>query len=333
MPLRSPWGIAKKPPAGRSIAITRAKEWLSHNHSITLHDGRRFGYTDLGDPNGTPVMMAHGMPGSRLEGWFFHDQAVRHGFRIITPDRPGIGNSDFQPNRKLLDYPGDIEQLADALSIDRFIPMGWSSGGSRSLACAYSLKSRVSLAVVLSGYTNFSEYPGRQLLLQPTRWPGPQLARLSPRLLRVVVQVVVWLSRHHPGLYLRQARHMVNEEDRNILGTQLDPPLFSADQMTCLESGAKAISQDLLTELEPWGFSLEDIQVPTLLYQGEEDPFVPRDYAQHLADRLPQADLTWLPGSGHLYPLSDTFQQYLFSHLREHNRINPSFSGGPLLPP
>ncbi len=255
------------------------------------------------------------MPGCRLEGWFFHEQARRHGFRLITPDRPGIGASAFHKGRVLLDYPADAAALADALGIERFIHMGWSSGGSRTLACAYALPERVTLAVSLSGYTHFTEYHGTHSLVESTRWPGPKLAETSLLLLRAAVTVVVWLARRHPGLYFREARQMISEQDRALLQSFMHTQLFQADQLTCLESGGRAIAQDLQTELLDWGFKLRDVNVPVWIYQGSEDPFVPVDYARHLADHLPDVDFRLMPEAGHLYPLSERFQEALFLRL------------------
>ena len=284
---------------------------------LVLRDGRTLAYTDLGDPQGYPLVFGHGMPGSRLQGHFFHAQALRHGFRILTPDRPGIGNSDYQPERQLLDYPNDIQQLADALSLERFSHFGWSSGGSRTLACCYTLSDRVDLGVCLSGYTNFSEYGGDHTLLEATRWPGPRLARCSPGLVRLVVQLVVGLSRRHLGLYMREAKKLVNSADRDLLRLLLQGDTFRRDQMLCLESGGKAIATDLLTELEDWGFRLNQVHTPILIFQGEDDAFVPVDYARHLAEHLPNAELTLMPSAGHLYPLAEDFQNKLFERIRQ----------------
>jgi pimeloyl-ACP methyl ester carboxylesterase len=257
------------------------------------------------------------MPGCRLEGRFLHQQAAEHGFRILTPDRPGIGDSDFQPGRTLLDYPEDIRQLVDALGIRRFSHMGWSSGGSRTLACGYRLGGRMDLGICLSGFTHFGEYQGTHRLIEGTRWPGPGLARLSPALVRLAVRIVVWLSRRHPGLYLREARQLVSEQDRQLLGQLQKQGHFRQDQLACLASGGHAIATDLLTELVDWGFHLSDVTMPVWVYQGEQDPFVPVDYAQHLTDKLPQATLTLMPGTGHLYPMDEQFQATLFGRIRQ----------------
>jgi len=291
-----------------------------NDQRLTLQDGRTLAFTDLGDPQGYPLIFGHGMPGCRLEGWFLHEQARYHGFRVITPDRPGIGSSDFQPGRTLLDYPEDIRQLIDALDIHRFIHVGWSSGGSRTLACCYRLGSRMDLGISLSGYTHFGEYKGPHHLIEATRWPGPRLARLSPTLVRMAVNLVVWLSRRHPGIYLREAKNLVSEEDRHLLGylQKQGQGHFRQDQLTCLASGGRAIATDLMTELENWGFHLSDVAVPVWIYQGEQDPFIPVDYARHLNANLPRSTLTLMPDTGHLYPLARHFQDSLFRRIHQH---------------
>lgn len=297
--------------------MTRIDPPRDSDRTLKLADGRQLAFTDCGDPEGDPVFFAHGMPGSRLEGYFFDALARAHRFRIITVDRPGIGRSEFQTARTLLDYPRDIGQLADALGIDCFSHMGWSSGGSRTLACCHGLADRVKLGICLSGYTHFPEYPKDGALLETTRWPGPAMARLSPRLVRMAVCLVAWLSRFQPGLYLRSARQMASPHDRALLESLGSDGRFRADQLACLNSHCRAIATDLLTELGDWGFRLADVHTPVLIYQGADDPFVPADYARHLNDSLPASELTLMPKTGHLYPLSEAFQERLFTHIRK----------------
>ncbi|WP_417520911.1 alpha/beta fold hydrolase [Marinobacter sp.] len=284
--------------------------------TLVLRDGRTLAYTDVGDLHGYPLIFGHGMPGCRLQGQFFHNQALRHGFRVLAPDRPGIGGSGDQQGRHLLDYPKDIEQLADSLGLETFSHFGWSSGGSRTLACCYALSERVELGVCLSGYTNFSEYDSRQTLREGANWPIPWLARYSPGLVKLSVRLIARLSRRHPRLYMREAKKLVNQSDHDLLNLLLRGDTFQQDQMVCMESGGKAIATDLLTELKDWGFRLNQVPTPILIYQGEDDAFVPVDYARHLAEQLPNAELTLLPATGHLYPLAEDFQDKLFTNIR-----------------
>src|SRR5215472_11428558 len=87
---------------------------------ISLRDGRALGYAEYGDPGGKSIFFFHGLPGSRRQRHPDDSIAIELGAHIIAIDRPGYGLSDFQKGRTLLDWPGDVAQLADALKIDQF---------------------------------------------------------------------------------------------------------------------------------------------------------------------------------------------------------------------
>lgn len=285
------------------------------NRYLDLADGRRLAYADCGAPDGYPIVFAHGMPGSRLEAGFFHRQAQRAGFRVLAMDRPGIGFSSRQYRRCLLDYAADVELLVDQLGIDTFIAMGWSSGGSRSLACGQSLPGRVQRVVLLSSYTHLKEYnPAGRWFLE-TGWPGPGFLSLGMPLFRFMVACIARLARWRAGAYLTRVRKLTSADDRALLEDPGHWALFHRDQLVCLHSSGRAIAQDLANELAHWGFELDQVQVPVTVFQGDEDPFTPPDFAQHLASRLPRARLERLPGRGHFYLLDEAFQAGLFAAL------------------
>ena len=76
-------------------------------------NGERVAFSEYGDTSGEPVMFCHGWPSSRLMAQFTHDAARELGVRIISPDRPGIADSSFVAQRKLLDWPPLASELAD----------------------------------------------------------------------------------------------------------------------------------------------------------------------------------------------------------------------------
>ena len=85
-----------------SITIRQCTVRSVETKHIILNDGRTLAYTDCGDPEGIPVFHAHGGPGSRLEGHIFDATAKERGYRIITIDRPGMGESTYLEGRCLL---------------------------------------------------------------------------------------------------------------------------------------------------------------------------------------------------------------------------------------
>lgn len=59
---------------------------------------------------------------------------------------------------------------------------------------------------------------------------------------------------------------------------------------------------DDLEFIEPWGFELDEITVPVLLYQGSEDKMVPYAHGEWLSTHIPQHRLEkhLLQGEGHI---------------------------------
>ncbi len=90
------------------------------SQTIKLKDGRMPGYAEYGAPKGKSILELHGNPSSRPGSILFSEAARRLGIRVIGIDRPGMGLSNYKPGRKLLDWPDDVIELADALGI------GWT---------------------------------------------------------------------------------------------------------------------------------------------------------------------------------------------------------------
>jgi pimeloyl-ACP methyl ester carboxylesterase len=126
------------------------------NQQLILEDGRNLGFTEYGDPVGKPVFHFHGAASSRLERPASEDILKKLDIRFISEDHPGHGLSDYQPNRHLLDWPGDIHQLAGHLGFGEFYVTGYSSGGPYSLACAYQLAERVIAGAAISSLAPMS---------------------------------------------------------------------------------------------------------------------------------------------------------------------------------
>ncbi len=76
---------------------------LQKSKIFPLSSGRRLSYSEYGDPVGFPLFFFHGQPGNRLFHYPDDYYTASLGIHLITIDRPGYGNSDYQPGRKLSD--------------------------------------------------------------------------------------------------------------------------------------------------------------------------------------------------------------------------------------
>lgn len=63
---------------------------------IELSDGEDLCWAEYGDRNGQPVFVFHGNPGSRLAWGAMPGSPFLEGVRLVAPDRPGYGKTDFK---------------------------------------------------------------------------------------------------------------------------------------------------------------------------------------------------------------------------------------------
>lgn len=122
--------------------------------TIKLKDNRTLGYAEYGNKEDKPLFCFHGFPGSRLDWNYFDEKLLvveELNIRVIAPDRPGMGLSNFQRGRNILDWPDDVVELADALKLDRFAILGISGGGPYACACAYKIPERLTKTGIISG--------------------------------------------------------------------------------------------------------------------------------------------------------------------------------------
>lgn len=265
--------------------------------AVTLPDGRELAYEEYGDPAGEPVLSFHGGLSSRLDAAPAHQAALDLGVRLLSPDRPGIGRSTFQPGRRLLDWPADVAALTDALGIDRFAVMGWSCGGPYVAVCGARMSDRITAVGLLSsavplelvGTTKGLARDDR-ILLFLVRWAP----RLASALLRVTIR-----DASERRLY-REIRRSFPAVDRAALeerGSIVDAVAFVKESM---RQGAEGCLQDYRVFGSPWGFDLSEVTVPVQIWEGEEDNTGPPEYRELLLRHLPRAQLSLVPGEGHL---------------------------------
>ena len=271
------------------------------NQTIRLKDGRTLGYAEYGDPNGTPVVFFHGTPGSRLAAapaW--NDTSL--GIRLIAPDRPGLGLSTYLPGRTLLSWPSDVTELADALSLDRFTVCGVSGGGPHSLACAHSLPERVVKAGVISGAAPM-DTPDAIAAMHKGNRTIFTLAQKSygPLLLRAVFGVMGFVAKRWPEKVAGQNSKMMPPADREILADAELTAMLRKEIPESYRQGSRGVVDEALVFARPWGFRLEDIRVPVLLWHGTEDLNAPLSMAKEMEARIPNCTATYYEGEGHLY--------------------------------
>jgi len=273
------------------------------NQQIRLPDGRKLAYNEYGAPNGKPLFYFHGSPGSRLEATLYVNEDILQslGVRLIAMDRPGMGLSDFQPNRRLLDFPNDVLALADHLGIERFSIIAYSLGGPYGFACAFAIPQRLHKVGIVSGAALFTEPELVNNINEGTR-KFLTLPREKPFLSHLFIGMALGvMPRIAPNRFVAQANSLLPEADRTVLVT--NPVLQKGFVNTVRETtrqGTRGAQHESLLTVTDYGFRLQDIQTPVLLWHGEADQNIPMEMARFAASAIPKCEAKFYPNEGHL---------------------------------
>lgn len=270
--------------------------------TIRLPDGRRLGYGEFGDPNGTLVLWFHGTPGAaRQVPPIAREAAEQLQLRVVCIERPGVGSSSDHAYRAFRDAPAAIAVAADHLGHDRFLVLGLSGGGPYALACAHEMPERVVAVGILGGLvpTTGEDAIATGGIVALARRYNPLLTAFRVPLSRGL-QGFVRLATPGGHVLYRAYTRLLPHGDNAVLDDPAMEAMFVDDLTTAARQGFAAFVNDLVLAGRPWGFRLADVRVPVRWWHGDADPFVSLEQAQRAVAMLPDVELRVRPGESHL---------------------------------
>jgi pimeloyl-ACP methyl ester carboxylesterase len=224
---------------------------------------------------GPPLLLVQGLGYGRW-GWRPVVEPLASRYRVIVFDNRGIGDSDKPPGPyTAAEMAGDALAVLDAAGVARAHVLGASLGGAvgQELALRHAERlDKLVLVATMSGMTNMHPIPAQTLQLMA------EAATLEPAVaLRRFVE--------------------------NALEPEPEPELV--DEIVELRTANPPDPAGWAAQAGIWGSfdvwdELPSIDVPTLVVQGEGDVVVDPRNAMLLAERIPGARLTLVPG-GHLF--------------------------------
>lgn len=271
---------------------------------IELTDGRTLGFAQYGPADGYPILYFTGGNSSRLEGRWFTAAVEQANVNLVVPDRPGFGLSNFQPERRFLDWPADVAELATALQIERFGIFGLSGGAPHVAAVAHQLPLHITRAAVISGVAP-PEMPNRFHGI----WPPIRLLFFSARHLP-------WLNRFllkqmsafyaDPQQMLQRMKQALPKPDVQLLDERPEIiTIFSAAAQEAHRHGVAGDAREWRLYNQPWGFRLAEIPMEIALWYGQYDRNVPVGMGQYWAEQLPQHQLHVVEDGGHFSTINN----------------------------
>ncbi|MEW5871431.1 MAG: alpha/beta hydrolase [Chloroflexota bacterium] len=284
------------------------------DQQVILQNGKKLGYAEFGDAQGQAVLHFHGMPSSRMEGNrpAIDEIATRLGARILVVERPGVGLSDFWPYR-IVDWPDITLGFADQMGLERFAVIGLSSGGKYVAACAWKMPPRLRAACIISGNAPVEITEVHASMSAQDRqlyW----LARHANGALRLLLGKIAGDARKDPNSVLSLFSE-VSAPDQAALQQADIQKVLQGMVSGAFQSGTRGVAWDWKLEALPWGFNLSEIEMPVVLWHGEEDRLVPPAHGHYMAKALPDCQAHFVPAEGHVSLIARHYEEILKSIL------------------
>jgi pimeloyl-ACP methyl ester carboxylesterase len=238
------------------------------------------------------------------------DVIDRLNVRLIAPDRPGMGLSDFQPQRTFPDWPTDVSALADALHLDRFAVLGISGGSPYVAACALAIPHRLDAAAIVSGVAPF-DLPNAMEHLEGSRRLIVRLARQASWLARLPFDLTALGMRGNPSRFVAMVESGLSTPDRASFARSEVRQAFADTLRESLRSGTRGVSWDMTLNVLPWGFHLESIAIPVHVWHGEADTINPPALGRCLANAIPHSQTKFYPDEGHFSLIANHLEDIL----------------------
>jgi pimeloyl-ACP methyl ester carboxylesterase len=280
--------------------------------AVRAADGRLLATQMYGDPDGKPVFLLHGTPGSRLGPHPRSAVLQRLGVCLISFDRPGYGESDRMPGRRVADAALDVETIADAYGLRRFAVVGRSGGGPHALACAALLPDRTTRAAVLvsvaqratdDGLDWFDGMALSNVLEFSSAFNGYE--RIAAHTKTVADGI-----KADPASLIARLQAELPTPDRRVVADHGIRSKLVETYAEAMRTSDYGWIDDALAFCSPWGFDPAAVRVPVLLWHGANDVFSPASHARWLADRIPSATVIVQAGAAHFGAL-DMFPDIL----------------------
>lgn len=274
------------------------------DNNFVLPDKRRIGYAEYGSPNGETVLYFHGTPSSRLEpvllngyGKDIDGLAAQHGLRIVGIDRPGMGQSSFNPRGSFQSFAQDAVALADHLQLDTFKILCWSGGGSYSLAAAFHFPKRVTSVHIICGFSRSFSDPGVFNNMCGNKYFFGA-ARFIPWIMRPIMNIAGKKTPDRPlPNWLTQLKRVDHEllEDLSLLWLVIKVTLNEACQVD-----SKGLVHEARLYYGDTGYKLHEIKQPVHYWWGTEDNVVTQVHATSVEQQVPNSVMHYREGEAHL---------------------------------
>lgn len=281
------------------------------------HDGTRVAVDliEYGDrsrwvdgPQPTDIVYFHGTPDCRLAvPAISPESATGLDVRLLSFDRPGLGDSDPDLESTPQSVAHTVEEICDALGMQRPVLLAWSAGALFALATAAHLGPRCGGLVLAAPLAPIAAWqdPAVAGVIGPERTTFAELSsELGPQTAAEALAPYLVASGASAELAVEIARGEADTVDgRTVRSVPGAAAMLAQAAMGTMTWGFGGLERELLAAHTDIDF--DAITCTTVVISGALDDRCPPQMAGWIAERIKGATHETLADHGHLFPLTE----------------------------
>ncbi len=234
---------------------------------LTYKNGLQLAYLDIGDKNGYPIFIQHGLIAS-IEDYDLFDRLLQRQVRLISIARPGYGESSPYLLNSYAEWAEIASLLVQELQLSQLDILGISSGAPYGYSIGYRTPGRVRNIFILSGIPALYD----DLVL--SHWPYKPISDQSIASLEDLAHELFF-------------SHLTEDD------------LLRSDIRDSQMNHGFGVAQDLRLRFMDWGFRLSGLEATVFMRHSKTDDSVPFQAAIRTAELLPNCHLELLDSGPH----------------------------------
>ena len=248
----------------------------------------RMAYVEWGGRDGAKTLVcAHGLSRCSRDFDFLAAEMAGRGWRVVCPDIPGRGDSDWLKNPMEYAVPvyvNDMVALVARLDVETVHWVGTSLGGLIGMTLAALPESPVKKLVLNDVGPVLTAVSLDRIGAYLGKWPPLPTIEAAEQYVRAVSAP---FGPHSDAEWRFLTEHLVRKNPDGTLRMHYDPAI-------AVPFNVQVPRQDIAL----WSF-YDAIRCPTLVLRGEQSDLLTRDTAAQMAARGPRAKVVEIPGVGH----------------------------------
>jgi len=237
---------------------------------------------------GDPILFLHGGHSNAKEK-LAHKNIDPNKFTLITPSRPGYGNTSIAENKTPIDSAKQIIELMDELKFSKFDVIGVSAGGLTAIALVSLYPEKINKFILASAISKRWLSSSDELYRRGKKLFNPQVEKYTWGILKFFLRIIPKM------IITKMASELSTIKVNRISKVEIND---MKEFLLNSRSGSGFIT-DLEQDLEEK--IIQDIKVPTLIIHSRNDKAVGLEHPLNASEKIVNSKLVWLDNDwGHM---------------------------------